>query len=105
MQPITAPLKSLDNISLPPVSSTKQLGEFVKLDDLMDNSVQEWANQLVDLDDWDANKLDDDGDCDSIVNLVRQPNDFEWQDYSLFSSEIEQQCAALDVFSQPRYGF
>jgi hypothetical protein len=102
MQPIPEPLKSLDNFSMPPISSTKQLGEFVKLDDLMDKSDQEWANQLVDLDGWDANKLDD--DSDGIVNLVREPDVFEWQNYS-FSTEIEQQCAALDVFSQPRYGF
>jgi hypothetical protein len=68
----------------------------------MDKSDQEWANQLVDLDGWDANKLDD--DSDGIVNLVREPDVFEWQNYS-FSTEIEQQCAALDVFSQPRYGF
>ncbi|GAU43140.1 hypothetical protein TSUD_246800 [Trifolium subterraneum] len=105
MQPILAPLKSLDNISLPPVSSTKQLGEFVKLDDqewatqlgeflkldeLTDKSDQEWATQLMDLDNWAANKFEQDM--------------FEWQDNS-FLSEIEQEYSALDVFSQQRYGF
>ncbi|CAJ2653019.1 unnamed protein product [Trifolium pratense] len=104
MQPISAPLKSVDNISLPSTSSTNQLGEFVKLDDLMDKSDQDWASQLLDLDDWAANKLDDDDVGDGIVNWLRQPDVFEWQDNS-FSSEIEQQCAALDVFSQSIYGF
>ncbi|CAJ2653024.1 unnamed protein product [Trifolium pratense] len=104
MQPISTNLKSVDNISLPSTSSTNQLGEFVKLDDLMDKSDQDWASQLVDLDDWDANKLDDDDVGDGIVNWVRQPDMFEWQDIS-FSSEIEQQCTALDVFSQSIYGF
>ncbi|PNX66714.1 hypothetical protein L195_g055240 [Trifolium pratense] len=70
----------------------------------MDKSDQDWASQLVDLDDWAANKLDDDDVGDGIVNWLRQPDVFEWQDNS-FSSEIEQQCAALDVFSQSIYGF
>ncbi|GAU25027.1 hypothetical protein TSUD_155010 [Trifolium subterraneum] len=80
IQHVPAPLKSFDNISLPQVSSTCQLGEFGKLDDLVHNQLN-------------------DGDC-----WVKQPDVFEGKDIS-FLSEIEQQCAALDAFFQPRYGF
>jgi hypothetical protein len=98
LQYVTAPLKPLDNISLPQVSSTRQFGEFQKLDDLVNKSDQECDAQLVDFNDLAANKLND---GDSWVN----PDVFERKDIS-FLHEIEQECATLDAFhSQPRYGF
>ncbi|CAJ2657475.1 unnamed protein product [Trifolium pratense] len=72
--------------------------EFGKLDDQVDKSDQEWATQLEDFDDWAVNKLNN-GD-----GWVKQPYMFECQDFC-FLSEIEQQCATLDAFYQPRYGF
>jgi hypothetical protein len=98
LQYVTAPLKPLDNISLPQVSSTRQFGEFQKLDDLVNKSDQECDAQLVDFNDLAANKLND---GDSWVN----PDVFERKDIS-FLHEIEQECATLDAFhSQQRYGF
>jgi hypothetical protein len=100
LQYVTAPLKPLDNISLPQVSSTRQFGEFQKLDDLVKKSDQGCAAaKLVDFNDLAANKLND-GD-----SWVKQPDVFERKDIS-FLPEIEQECATLDAFhSQPRYGF
>jgi hypothetical protein len=99
LQYVTAPLKPLDNISLPQVSSTRQFGEFQKLDDLVKKSDQESAAKLVDFNDLAVNKLND-GD-----SWVKQPDVFERKDTS-FLPEIEQECATLDAFhSQPRYGF
>ncbi|CAJ2636068.1 unnamed protein product [Trifolium pratense] len=100
MQPDPAPLQPHDNISLSPVSSTDQLGEFGKMYDLMDQSDQEWVATQFDFDDSAANKLND-GDGDG---WMKQPDMFQWNDIS-FLSEIEQECAALDAFPQPRYGF
>ncbi|GAU25026.1 hypothetical protein TSUD_155000 [Trifolium subterraneum] len=97
MQYVHAPLKPLDNISLHQVSSTGQLGVFGKIDDLVDKSDQKWATQLVDFDNWAANNKLNEGD-----DWVKQSGVFVGKDMS-FLSEIEQECAALDAFLQPRY--
>ncbi|GAU36198.1 hypothetical protein TSUD_363520 [Trifolium subterraneum] len=89
---VSAPLKPLDNISLPPISSIDQLGEFEKLDNLMDKSNIDWADQLVDFDDWAVNKLNGGN------GWVKQPYVFECQDFCFLSKLMEQQCATLDAF-------
>ncbi|XP_058765995.1 MADS-box transcription factor 3-like [Vicia villosa] len=86
-------------VSLPLISSTNQINEPAKLDNMMVEPNQEWANELdelLQLDDrvvesknwasnlsnfkeWD-NQLNGD-----IVNLNSQPDLFAWQDISFMS--------------------
>lgn len=92
-------MKDVTNyLSSPPVSSTNQINELAKLDNVMVETYQEWANQLDEfvqlddpakLEDWASklvnfeelsNQIDDD-----IVNCNNQPNLFVSQDMSFMS--------------------
>lgn len=117
-QPIYDPLKS--PVSLPPVSSTNQLGEGVEFKDLMaepgELADQEWFThtELLNVDDQAPSKLDDGDDDtmkwtsqdegDELIKLISQDDVFAWKDDSFLSQNEEDATLEEGMSNNPDFG-